>query len=153
MTSLLKSAGRRTLAALPLAAALAACQAFAPAFDPEIAVPVAEANRGAATIVAEAEAGRFRDSAGFPAEAERYAALDARLAAAAARAGAARPGEAAAAARARRLLVAQIEGCRTELRALALIHRRSGIAPGAGLTEQAAAACDLAARAAGAAPE
>jgi len=140
-------------ARLALAAAfllpLQACQAPAP--DPRIGAAAREAHDGAMQLVAEAEAGRFADRASFEAgAAARYRALDAQLADARARAEAAPPGEGPLARRAAALLPRQIEGCRAQLERLAGIHRREGIAPGAGLTGSVAIACDLARRAAAA---
>jgi hypothetical protein len=140
-------------ALLALAAAfllpLQACQA--PRLDPRIGAAALEAHDGAMQLVAEAEAGRFADPASFEAGAsERYRALDAQLADARLRAEAAAPGGAPLARRAAALLPRQIEGCRVQLERLAGIHRRDGIAPGAGLTGSVAIACDLACRAANA---
>jgi hypothetical protein len=138
-------------ALLALAAAfllpLPACQG--PALDPRIGAAAREAHDGAMQLVAEAEAGRFADPASFDAgAAARYRVLDAQLADARGRAEAAAPGTGPLARRAAALLPRQIEGCRAQLERLAGIHRREGIAPGAGLTGSVAVACDLARRAA-----
>ena len=140
-------------ALLALAAAfllpLPACQA--PAMDPRVGAATREAHEGAMQLVAEAEAGRFADPASFEAgAAARYRALDAQLADARVRAETAPPGTGPLARRAASLLPRQIEGCRAQIERLAGIHRRDGIAPGAGLTGSVAVACDLARRAAAA---
>ncbi|HEY0013967.1 MAG TPA: hypothetical protein VGB79_14085 [Allosphingosinicella sp.] len=128
---------------------LAACQA--PPLDPRIGAAAREAHDGAMQLVAVAEAGLFADPASFEGAAPRYGALDAQLSEARGLAEAAPPGADPLARRAAALLPRQIEGCRSQLERLAGIHRREGIAPGAGLTGSVAVACDLARRAAAAA--
>jgi hypothetical protein len=140
---------RRMLPLLLFALPFPACRSLAPPSDPAVAAAAAEAHREAMAIVARAEAGGFRDRASFAEAASLYAAADARLAAAADRAAGRSPGSPGPAGRGGVLVAGQIGGCRMQLASLARIHRRSGIAPGAGLTEQVAASCDMAARAAG----
>ena len=127
---------------------LAACQLFAPPWDPQVGNPTTEAYRQAMQLVSEAEYGRFVDRASFPDAAQRYAAADAELAAARIRAEAGDTGRTRLSRRAAVLLPRQIQGCQDQLKRLAGIHQRSGIAPDAGLTGAVVVACDLAARAA-----
>jgi hypothetical protein len=134
---------------LPLIALLAACQLFAPAYDPEVGTRTSDAYTAVSQLMSEAEYGKFQDPASFTGVIDRYAQIDALLMTASASAGvlptSAKPAE-----KARTLLVRQIDGCRDRVRAVAKIHKREGIAPNAGLTEDARVACDLAARAANA---
>ena len=127
---------------------LAACQLFAPAYDPQVGNPTTEAYQQAMQLVAEAEYGRFADRASFDAAIPRYAAADALLAGAMIRAEAGDTGRTRLSRRAATLLPGQIKGCRDQLKTLAGIHQRAGIAPDAGLTGSVIVACDLAARAA-----
>ena len=127
---------------------LAACQLFAPPFDAQVGNPTTEAYQQAMQLVSEAEYGRFTDRASFAEAAQRYAAADAQLAAARIRAEAGDTGRTRLSRRAATLLPRQIQGCQDQLKRLAGIHQRSGIAPDAGLTGAVVVACDLAARAA-----
>ncbi|HEX8262678.1 MAG TPA: hypothetical protein VF547_07375 [Allosphingosinicella sp.] len=138
---------RTMLAALAAALLLPPAGCQAPPLDPRIGAATRAAHEGAMQLVAEAEAGRFADPASFEGAAPRYAALDAQLAEARARAEAAPPGAGPLPRRAAALLPRQIEGCRSQVERLAGIHRRDGIGPGAGLTGSVAVACDLARRA------
>lgn len=141
--------GRHVWIALLLPALLGACALFAPAYDAEIGTRTNEAYAALAQLLSEAEYGKFRTSATFESALDRYAEVDAQLQTIALRAGAL-PVSTRRAGAARDLLVRQIEGCRSRVRTLAGIHQREGIAPGAGLTENAHVSCDLAARAANA---
>ena len=134
---------------LPLLAMLAACQLFAPAYDVEVGSRTNEAYAAASRLLSEAEYGKFATAASFAGALDRYAEIDSLLNVAAASASAL-PTGGQAAVRARDLLVGQITGCRDRVRTVARIHQREGIAPDAGLTENARVACDLAARAANA---
>ena len=139
---------RRTLLLLFLVVPLAACQLFSPAFDPNVGNPTTQAYEAAMQLVSEAEYGRFQDPATFADASQRYAAIDAQLAAARIRVEAGDGGSTSLSRRAQGLLAGQIQGCRTELQSLARTHARIGVAPNAGLTEQVVAACDMAARSA-----
>ena len=139
---------RRTLLLLFLAIPLAACQLFSPGFDPQVGNPTTQAYQAAMQLVSEAEYGRFTTPASFSETAQRYAAVDAQLAAAQIRAEGGDTGATRLSRRAAELLPRQIEGCRNQLKRLAGIHRDTGIAPGAGLTGSVARACDMAARSA-----
>jgi hypothetical protein len=127
---------------------LAACALFSPPFDPQVGNPTTLAYQEAMQLVAEAEYGRFADRATFDAAAQRYAEADAQLATAKIRAEAGDTGRTRLSRRAAALLPEQISGCRDQLKRLAGIHQRTGIAPDAGLTGSVVVACDLAARAA-----
>jgi hypothetical protein len=83
---------RTMLAALAAALLLPPAGCQAPPLDPRIGAATRAAHEGAMQLVAEAEAGRFADPASFEGAAPRYAALDAQLAEARARAEAAPPG-------------------------------------------------------------
>ena len=148
MEAIAKALRPARLLFLLLLVPLAACQLFSPPFDPNVGNPTTQAYQSAMQLVSEAEYGLFEQPASFAQAAPRYAAIDAQLAAAGLRAQAGDGGSSRLSRRAQELLVRQIQGCRTELRSLARTHRRAGIAPDAGLTEQVAASCDLAARAA-----
>lgn len=139
---------RRTLLLLLLLLPLAACQLFSPAFDPNVGNPTTQAYQAAMQLVSEAEYGRFRDRASFDEASQRYAAIDAQLAAAQLRAEAGDGGATRLSRRAQALLVRQIAACRDQLRRLAETHQEEGIAPRAGLTGSVARSCDMAARAA-----
>jgi hypothetical protein len=132
-----------------LLALLGACALFAPAYNPEVGTRTNEAYTAVGQLLSEAEYGKFTSPATFKDAIDRYASIDAQLATASATAGelptAAKPARTA-----RTLLVGQIESCRKRVKTLAGIHERAGIAPNAGLTEDARVACDLAARAANA---
>ena len=135
------------LAMLLLLLLAGGCALFAPRYDAEVGNRASEAYEHVAQLLAEAEYGKFRSPETFAAAIDRYAEADALLATAAMRA-AALPVSAGPAVKARELLVRQIEGCRARVKSLAAIHQRSGIAPDAGLTENAFVSCDQAARAA-----
>ncbi len=143
------SALKRIVLVPLLVALLGACQLFAPAYDLEVGTRTSEAYMAVGQLMSEAEYGKFQDPASFDGVVDRYAQIDALLRTASASAGvlptSAKPAE-----RARVLLVGQIEGCRERVSTVADIHKRKGIAPDAGLTENARVACDLAARAANA---
>lgn len=139
----------RRFALLPLLAWLAACQLFAPAYDLEVGTRTSEAYTAVSQLMSEAEFGKFTDRASFEAVIDRYAQIDALLLTASASAGvlptSAKPAE-----KARVLLVRQIESCRQRVRTVATIHKREGIQPDSGATENARIACDVASRAANA---
>jgi hypothetical protein len=139
---------RRGLLLLFLVVPLAACQLFSPAFDPNVGNPTTQAYQGAMQLVSEAEYGRFQAPASFADAAPRYAAVDAQLATAELRAEAGDGGATRLSQRAHTLLPRQIQGCRDQLKRLATIHQREGIAPNAGLTGDVVRACDMAARSA-----
>lgn len=147
MTSAVSALKRGIL--LPLIAFLAACQLFAPAYDIEVGDRTNDAYAAASQILSEAELGKFPTADTFPAALDRYATIDSLLNVAAASASQL-PTGGKPAVTARDLLVGQIEGCRNQMRTVANIHKREGIAPDAGLTEAARVSCDLAARAANA---
>ena len=139
---------RRALLLLFLLVPLSACQLFSPAFDPQVGNPTTQAYQAAMQLVSEAEYGRFTEASSFNGAIERYAAIDAQLAAAKIQAEGGDSGSTRLSRRAHELLPRQIQACRDQLARLAGIHRRSGIAPDAGLTGSVVASCDLAARAA-----
>jgi hypothetical protein len=126
---------------------LAACQMFAPAYDEQVGSETTQAYTALGQLLSEADYGKFRTPDTFAAAIDRYAQIDALLGTAALRAESL-PVSKAPARRARDLLVGQIAGCRSRVKTLAGIHQRAGIAPDAGLTDNARVSCDLAARAA-----
>lgn len=132
------------VALLPL---LSGCTLFAPRFDPELAARVDDAHVQVGQLLSEAEFGRYQSAESFDGALTRYAEIDAKLSTAEQSANAL-DAPTAASRRARDLLVGQVTGCRTQMRELAVIHRREGIAPNAGITANARVSCNAAAHAA-----
>lgn len=139
---------RRTLLLLLLVVPLSACQLFSPGFDPQVGNPTTQAYQGAMQLVSEAEYGRFKEKASFDDVSQRYAAIDAQLAAAQLRAEGGDTGATRLSKRAAELLPRQIQACRDQLKRLAETHQQEGIAPKAGLTGSVVRSCDMAARSA-----
>jgi hypothetical protein len=126
---------------------LAACTVFAPRFDPLVSERTNAAYSEVAELLSAVELGKYTTSASFPAAIDVYASIDGQLAAASQRVSAL-DAPTARSERARDLLQAQIEGCRSRLATLAETHRQAGLVPMSGTTQGVLASCDQAARSA-----
>ena len=132
------------------AATLAGCAVFAPAYDPTLATETNTAYQGVSQILASADLGAYSDPSSYTAAQSQYVNATSALSIAAMRAGSETVAARGTGSKARDLLVQQIQGCRSQVLALAAIHQRSGIKPGTGMTQPVQVSCDEAARAVGA---
>lgn len=125
----------------------AGCTLFYPRFDPFVSNQTAAAFEEVSELTSAIELGKYGTAESFDGAIDSYASIDAKLATAALRidtltaptgpSRAARDG-----------IKAQIEGCRARVKALADIHKATGVPPGVGATQPVLVSCDQATRAA-----
>ena len=138
---------RMVVAACATGMMLSACAVFAPAYDQTLATETNAAYQGVSQILASADLGAYSDPASYSGAQAQYVSTTSALSIAAMRAGSETVAPRGTGAKARDLLVQQIEGCRSQVLALAAIHQRSGLKPGTGMTQPVQVSCDEAARA------
>jgi hypothetical protein len=138
----------KVLAVVAAAVLLAACQTFAPAYDATLDTQMTTAFSGVAKLSAEIELGSYADPSTYSGATGEYTTIISSLTVAALRADTLPVQAKAPAERARSLLTGLIKGCQTQVTTVAAIHKASGLAPGAGISQPMMTSCDQAARAA-----
>ncbi|MBS0298277.1 MAG: hypothetical protein JSR45_18405 [Proteobacteria bacterium] len=138
---------RTVVGSMLMAATLGACAVFAPAYDPTLASETNTAYQGVSQILASAQLGAYADPSSYSGAQAQYVNVTAALSIAAARAGAEPVAARGTGEQARDKLVGLIQGCRSQVLALAQVHQRRGIPNDAGFIQPVQVACDEASRA------